>query len=284
MAEWQEKVQSMILGFVFAFMVMKLISVISSFRSANLRVTRAADEEGLVAGLGSVDEQNAPLVGTDEEVEADGGDEKEDHVDDSSSSESGTEDDAAPTSRPREVCTTDTAAVSEAESKDEEVKPKDDEEVEEIITPGAQSLKALVADDVGAELEEENETDDWEGVESTDLERLFGAASTYADNMVAMFGVKPSTDAMLQLQALYKIATEGPCSTSQPSAFQPSARAKWNAWQQLGSMSQEEAMEKYISVLTEINPAWYESYQKTRETVKGSGEQTTTTPKGEHAD
>lgn len=84
-----------------------------------------------------------------------------------------------------------------------------------------------VADDVGAELEEENETDDWEGVESTDLERLFGAASTYADNMVAMFGVKPSTDAMLQLQALYKIATEGPCSTSQPSAFQPSARAKW---------------------------------------------------------
>lgn len=29
-------------------------------------------------------------------------------------------------------------------------------------------------------------------------------------------------------------------------------------------MSQEEAMEKYISVLTEINPAWYESYQKVK--------------------
>ena len=34
---------------------------------------------------------------------------------------------------------------------------------------------------------------------------------------------------MLQLYAYYKIATEGPCSTTQPSAFQPTARAKWYA-------------------------------------------------------
>jgi len=74
---------------------------------------------------------------------------------------------------------------------------------------------------------EGNETDDWEGVESTELEELFGAASTYVATMVSIPGVKPSSEAMLQLYAYYKIATEGPCSTSQPSAFQPTARAKW---------------------------------------------------------
>lgn len=74
---------------------------------------------------------------------------------------------------------------------------------------------------------DENEIDDWEGVESTELEKLFGAASTYADTMVALPGVNPSSEAMLQLHAFYKIATEGPCSTSQPSAFQPTSRAKW---------------------------------------------------------
>ncbi len=77
------------------------------------------------------------------------------------------------------------------------------------------------------EEEEENETDDWEGVESSELEEQFGAASTYVASMVTLPGVKPSSEAMLQLYAYYKIATEGPCSTSQPSILQPTARAKW---------------------------------------------------------
>lgn len=84
-------------------------------------------------------------------------------------------------------------------------------------------------EDVTKESEEGNVTDDWEGVESTELEELFGAASTYVTSLVTLPGVKPSSDAMLQLYAYYKIATEGPCFTSQPSAFQPSARAKWYA-------------------------------------------------------
>jgi hypothetical protein len=77
------------------------------------------------------------------------------------------------------------------------------------------------------EEEEQNETDDWEGVESSELEEQFGAASTYVASMVTLPGVKPSSEAMLQLYAYYKIATEGPCSTSQPSILQPTARAKW---------------------------------------------------------
>ncbi|KAK9097214.1 hypothetical protein Sjap_022711 [Stephania japonica] len=34
------------------------------------------------------------------------------------------------------------------------------------------------------------------------------------------------------------------------------ARAKWNAWQKLGNMSPEVAMEQYISILSEGIPEW----------------------------
>ena len=37
-----------------------------------------------------------------------------------------------------------------------------------------------------------------------------------------------------------------------------------NAWQKLGSMPQEEAMQKYIAVLTKIDPNWYEEYRKVK--------------------
>ncbi|CAM6079456.1 unnamed protein product [Sphagnum tenellum] len=116
--------------------------------------------------------------------------------------------------------------------------------------------------------EEGNETDDWEGVESSELEEHFGAASTYVASMVTLPGVKPSSDAMLKLYAYYKIATEGPCSTSQPSVLQPTARAKWNAWQKLGNLPQEEAMQCYIAVLTEISPTWHQNSQKSKKPME----------------
>ncbi|KAH9559475.1 hypothetical protein CY35_06G060800 [Sphagnum magellanicum] len=124
------------------------------------------------------------------------------------------------------------------------------------------------------EEEEQNETDDWEGVESSELEEQFGAASTYVASMVTLPGVKPSSEAMLQLYAYYKIATEGPCSTSQPSILQPTARAKWNAWQKLGNLPQEEAMQCYIDVLTEVAPSWIQNFEKSKEPTKQALEET----------
>ncbi|EYU44470.1 hypothetical protein MIMGU_mgv1a022414mg, partial [Erythranthe guttata] len=63
-------------------------------------------------------------------------------------------------------------------------------------------------------------------------------------------------DVKLQLYALQKIALQGPCHGSQPMAFKVSARAKWNAWQKLGDMSREIAMEKYVSLLVKAIPGW----------------------------
>ncbi|XP_010267531.1 PREDICTED: acyl-CoA-binding domain-containing protein 1 [Nelumbo nucifera] len=99
--------------------------------------------------------------------------------------------------------------------------------------------------------------DDWEGVESTELDEAFSAATAFVAAAAAdRLSQKVSNDIQLQLYGLYKIATEGPCNTPQPSALKISARAKWHAWQKLGAMPPEEAMQKYITIVTDLYPTW----------------------------
>ncbi|KAL1553131.1 Acyl-CoA-binding domain-containing protein 1 [Salvia divinorum] len=99
--------------------------------------------------------------------------------------------------------------------------------------------------------------DDWEGVESTELDEIFSAATAFVAATAAdRAAVKVSNDVQLQLYSLYKIAIEGPCSAPQPSALKMTARAKWQAWQNLGAMPPEEAMEKYIDIVSELYPTW----------------------------
>lgn len=71
----------------------------------------------------------------------------------------------------------------------------------------------------------EESDDDWEGVESTELDETFSAATAFVAATAA--AQKVSNEVQLQLYGLYKIATEGPCSAPQPSAFKMTARAKW---------------------------------------------------------
>lgn len=74
----------------------------------------------------------------------------------------------------------------------------------------------------------ESDDDDWEGVESTELDELFSAATAFvAASAADRLSPKVSNDVQLQLYGYYKIATEGPCSTPQPSALKMTARAKW---------------------------------------------------------
>ncbi|KAK0606405.1 hypothetical protein LWI29_037373 [Acer saccharum] len=96
-----------------------------------------------------------------------------------------------------------------------------------------------------------DEDDDWEGVERTELERLFGTA-------VAFVGSKSNVDQIsrlasvvkLQLYGLHKIATQGPCHEPQPMALKVSARANWNAWKSFENMKREDAMEQYVTILS----------------------------------
>ncbi|KAK4273872.1 hypothetical protein QN277_017183 [Acacia crassicarpa] len=104
---------------------------------------------------------------------------------------------------------------------------------------------------------DDDDDDDWEGVESTELDEAFSAATAFVAATAAdRLSQKVSSDVQLQLYGLYKIATEGPCSTAQPSALKMTARAKWQAWQKLGAMPPEDAMQKYIDIVTELYPTW----------------------------
>ncbi|XP_071710756.1 acyl-CoA-binding domain-containing protein 1 [Rutidosis leptorrhynchoides] len=98
---------------------------------------------------------------------------------------------------------------------------------------------------------------DWEGVESTELDETFSAATAFVAATAAdRSSNKVSSELQLQLYGLYKIATEGPCTVPQPSALKMTARAKWNAWQKLGAMPPEDAMIKYIEIISELYPTW----------------------------
>ncbi|VFQ63649.1 unnamed protein product [Cuscuta campestris] len=113
-----------------------------------------------------------------------------------------------------------------------------------------------------------SEDDDWEGVESTELDEMFSAATAFVAATAAdRSAIKVSNEVQLQLYGLYKIATEGPCSSPQPSPLKMTARAKWQAWQKLGALPPEEAMEKYIDIITELYPTWASgsSMKKNRE-------------------
>ncbi|CAA6655646.1 unnamed protein product [Spirodela intermedia] len=113
---------------------------------------------------------------------------------------------------------------------------------------------AVQDDDEG---EGEDEDDDWEGIESTELDEMFSAATAFvAATAVDRSSPSVSNDVQLQLYGLYKIATEGPCTTPQPSPLKMTARAKWTAWQKLGAMPPEEAMQKYIMIVNDSYPSW----------------------------
>lgn len=61
-----------------------------------------------------------------------------------------------------------------------------------------------------------------------------------------------SNDTKLKMYGYFKQANDGPCTGGAPSMFDPVGRAKYNAWKQLGNLSKEEAMLKYIDEVKTI--------------------------------
>ncbi|KAJ0765089.1 putative acyl-CoA-binding protein, ACBP [Helianthus annuus] len=120
------------------------------------------------------------------------------------------------------------------------------------ITGGEQEKNKTVVTGGGGDID-----DDWEGVETTELDAAFCAATEFVAAIAADRSVqKVSNDLRLKLYGLYKVATDGACGVPQPSAIKITARAKWNAWHKLGAMSSEEAMKKYLEIITELYPSW----------------------------
>lgn len=125
-------------------------------------------------------------------------------------------------------------------------------------SPRKEKLREIEFDKNGGDKLIELEDDwEWEGIERTELEKVFGAAVAFVGSVDNADRVSSlGSNLKMQLYGLHKIATQGPCHEPQPMALKLSARAKWNAWQQLGNMSPEMAMELYISLLSGSIPGW----------------------------
>ncbi|XP_051117985.1 acyl-CoA-binding domain-containing protein 1-like [Andrographis paniculata] len=132
------------------------------------------------------------------------------------------------------------------------------EEEEEAVKRGDSTENRGGCAKLGFRSEEEGEIgDDWEGIESTELEQIFGKAMAFV-NCNSNGDHRLSSAMDMDLYALQQVALQGPCHGSQPMALNLNARSKWKAWQRLGDMSREGAMEKYIETLSEAIPQWKE--------------------------
>lgn len=59
----------------------------------------------------------------------------------------------------------------------------------------------------------------------------------------------PGNLVKLQVYALFKQATQGPCNTPKPGMLDFVNKAKWDAWKSLGSITAEEARQKYVDLI-----------------------------------
>lgn len=80
-------------------------------------------------------------------------------------------------------------------------------------------------------------------------ELRFNAAVKVIQNLPSNGSFQPSNDMMLKFYSYYKQATLGPCNIPRPGFWDPVGKAKWDAWNSLGDMAKEEAMNAYVDDL-----------------------------------
>ncbi|XP_011229357.2 enoyl-CoA delta isomerase 2, mitochondrial isoform X1 [Ailuropoda melanoleuca] len=74
-----------------------------------------------------------------------------------------------------------------------------------------------------------------------------------AMNQVKLLEKDPGNEVKLKLYALYKQATEGPCSTPKPGVFDLINKAKWDAWNALGNLPKETARQNYVDLVSGLS-------------------------------
>ncbi|XP_051871917.1 enoyl-CoA delta isomerase 2, mitochondrial isoform X2 [Pristis pectinata] len=96
----------------------------------------------------------------------------------------------------------------------------------------------------------------------------------------------PGNEVKLQIYALFKQATQGPCNSPKPSMLDFVNKAKWEAWNSLRKMSKEEARQKYVDfieslvsteVLTQSNASAIEDRKASFQTLNITTENNITT-------
>ncbi len=63
---------------------------------------------------------------------------------------------------------------------------------------------------------------------------------------------RPDNVTLLKIYALYKQATEGDNEDRKPGFTDMVARAKWDAWKKLEGTGNDEAMQQYVELISEL--------------------------------
>ena len=82
----------------------------------------------------------------------------------------------------------------------------------------------------------------------TDLNSRFEKASVAAKSLPA----RPDNDTMLKLYALYKQGSSGDVSGSKPGMFDFVGVAKYEAWKRIKGLSQDDAKNQYIELVSKL--------------------------------
>jgi acyl-CoA-binding protein len=82
----------------------------------------------------------------------------------------------------------------------------------------------------------------------SDLKTQFEEAAKKAMNLAE----RPDNDTLLRLYALYKQGSAGDVSGPKPGFFDFVGTAKYEAWAKLAGTSQEEAMKKYVDLVSKL--------------------------------
>ncbi|GMR42973.1 hypothetical protein PMAYCL1PPCAC_13168 [Pristionchus mayeri] len=105
-------------------------------------------------------------------------------------------------------------------------------------------MSEVIADDYVQTPDEQEQEEQVEGPHS--LEEKFKACVDIIQNLPKSGPVSVTYSEMLNMYGLFKQATQGPCCISQPGFWNVVERYKWDAWNRLGEMGKEEAMERYV--------------------------------------
>lgn len=84
------------------------------------------------------------------------------------------------------------------------------------------------------------------------IEERFNAAVNVIRGLPKNGPYQPSNEMLLTFYSLFKQATEGKCNVGRPALWNVVNRAKWDAWNRLGDMPREMAMQKYVDELKKI--------------------------------
>ena len=82
----------------------------------------------------------------------------------------------------------------------------------------------------------------------TEINSRFEQAAAMAKSLAE----KPDNDTLLQLYALFKQGSSGDVAGEKPGFFDFVATAKYEAWEKLQGLSQDDAMQKYINLVERL--------------------------------